>query len=246
MNRQPEQYDGAGDSNGHSRTDLVKRRLTWTAPLLPVTGRSALIPAAQGLVAVIFAIQGNPAPWRAAAPWWTIYGHAGGCRVPGADVEVHASGGNHASPTGGAHSPPGGRDLFVGIGLFLLVFPLFVSAGLLSGLLLYGTLQAGAHPGIVMGRVLPGWAIAYSLSFWWVIWSPTEEMTYQAYALPRIEALSGRSWVAVGVVTFWWALQHSFLPFIADWRFGIWRFVSFVPGVIALTLIYLAPGGSLR
>jgi hypothetical protein len=38
-----------------------------------------------------------------------------------------------------------------------------------------------------------------------MIWSPTEEMTYQAYALPRIQALSRRAWVAVVVVGFWWA-----------------------------------------
>ena len=45
-------------------------------------------------------------------------------------------------------------------------------------------------------------------------------MTYQAYVLPRIQALSGRAWIAVVVVSFWWALQHSFLPFIADFAAG--------------------------
>jgi hypothetical protein len=98
-----------------------------------------------------------------------------------------------------------GRDLFVGIGFFLLVFPLFGGSGVLSGLLLYGTLQVNVYPGLLLGRVLPAWGIAYSLSVWWMIWSPTEEMTYQAYALPRIQALSRRAWVAVVVVGFWWA-----------------------------------------
>ena len=98
-----------------------------------------------------------------------------------------------------------GRDLFVGIGFFLLVFPLFGGSGVLSGLPLYGTLQVNVYPGLLLGRVLPAWGIAYSLSVWWMIWSPTEEMTYQAYALPRIQALSRRAWVAVVVVGFWWA-----------------------------------------
>jgi hypothetical protein len=71
-----------------------------------------------------------------------------------------------------------------------------------------------------------------------MIWSPTEEMTYQAYALPRIQALSGRTWVAMVVVGFWWALQHSFLPFLPDWRSVLWRFLAFVPGVTALMLVY--------
>jgi membrane protease YdiL (CAAX protease family) len=64
-------------------------------------------------------------------------------------------------------------------------------------------------------------------------------MTYQAYALPRIQALSGHTWVAMAVVGFWWALQHSLLPFLPDWRSVLWRFLAMVPGVMALMLIYL-------
>lgn len=214
----------------------MQGRITWTGPLLLVTGRSALMFAAQALVALVFAFRGSPTPWRSAAPWWTVYGTLVdlGCLAllwrftRGEGITLRNLIGSIR-----------GRDLLLGIGLFLLVFPLFVGGGLLSGLLLYGTLQVDVHPGLVMGRVLPVWAIAYSLTLWWLIWSPTEEMTYQAYALPRIQALSGRAWVAVVVVGFWWALQHSFLPFIPDWRFVIWRFLAFVPGVIALTLIYL-------
>jgi hypothetical protein len=79
-----------------------------------------------------------------------------------------------------------------------------------------GALHADVSSGLFMARTLPRWAIVYSLSAWWMIWSPTEELTYQAYALPRIQALSGRTWVAMAVVGFWWALQHSLLPFLPD------------------------------
>ena len=103
-----------------------------------------------------------------------------------------------------------------------------------------GVLYKGASRGLGrFWRVLPAWAITYSLSLWWLVWSPTEEMTYQAYVLPRIQGLSGNAWVAVIVVSFWWALQHSFSPFVPDRRFVIWHFFAFVPGVIAFTLIYL-------
>src|ERR1022692_1100994 len=119
-----------------------------------------------------------------------------GSRVSGPHVAVHASGGHHY---------PG----------FDRRYPF-----------------AARHPGrvrllyYIMGRVLPVWAVVYSLSVWWMIWSPTEEMTYQAYALPRIQALSGRTWVAMVVVGFWWALQHSLLPFLPDWRSALWRRLS--------------------
>ena len=80
--------------------------------------------------------------------------------------------------------------------------------------------------------------MVYSLSAWWLLWSPIEQMTYQGYALPRIEALAHSRWIAVSIVGFWWALQHAFLPFILDWKYVAWRFLAFLPGVIAFTLIY--------
>jgi len=92
---------------------------------------------------------------------------------------------------------------------------------------------------MLTGRVLPLWGVVYSFSVWWLVWSPTEEMTYNGYALPRIEVLCGSRWRAIAIVGFWWALQHSFIPFILDWKYVVWRFVGFLPGVVAFTLIYM-------
>jgi len=33
------------------------------------------------------------------------------------------------------------------------------------------------------------------------------------------------------LVDFWWAAQHSFLRLVFDWRFMLWRFLAFLPGV---------------
>ena len=237
---EPEQ-DTAMVANSQSeiRTRVEQGTITWTGPLLVVVGRSALMFVAQGIVAAVLALQGNRTAWLSAGAWWTIYGTLIdlGClilmwwfvRREGITLR------NLIGPIRWRY----GRDIFVGIGLFLLVFPLFVGGGVLSGLAFYGTLQVTAYPGILGGRVLPVWAVIYSLSLWWMIWSPTEEMTYQGYVLPRIHALSGRAWIAVLVVSFWWSLQHSFLPFIPDLRFVLWRFLAFLPGVIAFTLVYL-------
>ena len=74
---------------------------------------------------------------------------------------------------------------------------------------------------------------------WWIVWSPTEQMTYQAYALPRVQALSGRAWVAIAVVAFWWALEHSFISLILGWRYVAWRSLAFLPGVTVFTLIHI-------
>jgi hypothetical protein len=85
---------------------------------------------------------------------------------------------------------------------------------------------------------MPLWATIYGLSLWWMIWSPTEEATYQAYALPRLQSLSGRTWVAFAIVAFWWAAQHCALPFVPNLKFIAFRFLAFLPGVLAMMIVY--------
>jgi uncharacterized protein len=72
-----------------------------------------------------------------------------------------------------------------------------------------------------------------------VIWSFTEEMTYQGYVLPRLQVLTDRSWLAVLLVGFGWALQHCFLPFSLDSRQLLFRFLIFLPLVIVMPILYL-------
>jgi len=132
-----------------------------------------------------------------------------------------------------------GHDLFLGAGVFLLVFPFFMLAAPVVTRLLYGATPLPAFAGLAAGRVLPRWAVIYSFSIWLLIWSPTEEITYQGYALSRLEVLFGRRWKAIALASFWWAIQHPFLPFIVDWRYFTWRFLMFLPSMVVLTLLYL-------
>jgi uncharacterized protein len=222
-------------SNLDSRAALG--RITWTGPLLLATGRSGLILLAQAVAAGVFALRGHLAPWRAAAPWWTVYGTLVDLGCLALMWRFTRAEGITIRDLIGAIKLP--RDILTGLGYYCLIFPFFVGGGLLSTKLVYGSIHADVSSGLFMARTLPVWAVVYSLSVWWMIWSPTEELTYQAYALPRIQALSGRTWVAMAVVGFWWALQHSLLPFLPDWRSVLWRFLAMVPGVIVLMLIYL-------
>ena len=70
-------------------------------------------------------------------------------------------------------------------------------------------------------------------------------MTYQGYALPRLEALSGRAWLAIIIVSFGWALQHSALPLMWDWRWALYRFGSSLLIGIVIPIIYLAHQASI-
>ena len=221
------------------RMRLAQGQVTWTGLLLVLIGRSVLMLIAQGLLALTFLAHGVRQPWLAAAPWWTVYGTLIDAGCLGLMWKfTHAEGIRLRDLIGPARWRHG-RDFFLGVGVFAAVFPCFVVGGLLSAMLVYGTSQPNAFPGILSGRVLPLWAVIYSCSAWWMIWSVTEEMTYAGFALPRAQALLGRTWMAVALVGFWWAVQHAFLPFIPEWRNFVWRAVAFVPGCVAFLLIYL-------
>ena len=232
-------YESAESHRANSPAQLQARiaegRLSWLVPLLLVTGRTALILLAQGLVATILLLRGRTHPWLAAAPWWTVYGTLVdiGCLI--LMWKFTRKEGIRLRDLIGPIRLRYGRDFFFAIGILAVMFPLFVSGAAISTWI-FGAYQP--FPGLTDARVLPRWATIYSFSVWWMIWSPTEEMTYAGYALPRIQALGG-TWVAVVVVGFWWTIQHPFLPFLLDWHNFLWRFTSFLPAIVALTLIYL-------
>ena len=231
----------AEDAN--SKLALTRRtaqsQLSWAGPWLVVTGRSVLMIAAQALVALIRWLMTHTWSWDGAAKWWTVYGtlvDIGCLMLMAAFVRKE---GIRLRDLIGRVRLRWGRDLFLGLGCYLLIFPFFGVAFPAASRLVYGAPRLPMYAGTLMERALPLWAVIYSFSVWWLIWSPTEEMTYQGYALPRFEVLCKNRWMAVGIVGFWWALQHSFFPFILDWRYVAWRFLAFLPGVVVSTLVYL-------
>jgi membrane protease YdiL (CAAX protease family) len=94
-------------------------------------------------------------------------------------------------------------------------------------------------PGLLSERQLPHWAVVYSLSIFWLVWSPTEEVIYQAYCAARLQALTGSTYATVTLVGFWWAFQHSVFPLLFDWRLIVFRFLQFLPLVVVFQLVYL-------
>ena len=66
------------------------------------------------------------------------------------------------------------------------------------------------------------------------------------YALPRLEALTGRRWLPLLLVAFWLAFQHSTLPLMFDARFILYRFLSMAPWRCIWGWSTNAPAGSSR
>ena len=191
--------------------------------------RSLLLFLGQSITALIFLMQENPEPWLASLPYWNVFGSLAdiGCLIL-----LH----NLIKKEGygildllRAPNNPFWRDILIGVGLFLLIFPIaIIGVTVLANLLLYGSLEPNFESGLLIARQLPAWARLYSLFIWWVIWAPTESTFYNGYLFPRFEALTGRTWMSILIVGFFWTLQHIFIPFIPNTRYLAWRFLQFL------------------
>jgi hypothetical protein len=227
----------------NSRAEIERRvrqgQITWAGLLIVMTGRSFFMIVVQALVASIYWLRGHPSAWNAAAPWWTVYATLVDVGCLALMVKFTRPEGIRLRDLIGRVRLRWGYDIVLGIACLVVFVQIFSLPGLLASKLVFGSTHPAMYPGLLAARRLPFWAVIYSLSIFWLVWSPTEEMTYNGYVLPRIQALTRRTWIAVPLVGFWWALQHCFLPFILDWKYVVWRFLFFLPGVVIGTLIYL-------
>jgi hypothetical protein len=193
---------------------------------------------AQSLVALLFLLQHRPNPWRQACYWWSVCFTLAdvGC-IFGMRFFLKREGLRLRDLLGPIRLRYG-RDFFLGIGYFLLFSPGFIFGGWLAQKLFYGASGVNPSQFILHAHALPLWATVYSLTLFWMINSVVEEMTYQGYVLPRLEALTGRFWIAFAAVTFWWTVQHCVIGFVPDVRSNAARFVAFFPGVVIMVLLY--------
>ena len=221
----------------NSTAEIQKRvaagKITWTGPLIMLVARSILAAIYQALVAAIF-FRGGADAWEEAGQWWRVYGTVMdvGCIV--LLVWLTRREGIRLFDLGSYSRERWLRDVLIGLGLFVPIFVLaMVLPGNIASLVIYG----GPPP--TPASSLPALGLLYALIIWPTIWAFAEDNTYFSYSLPRLEALTGRTWLAVVVLSFFAALQHSFLPFKLEWQHFVYRFVTSAPIGIVLCLLYL-------
>jgi hypothetical protein len=204
-----------------------------------VVARTLLSVAAQGLAILGFSLAHHPDPAGAAVAWWSVYDTLVDIGCLALLFVFLRREGLRIWDLVGFDRRRLLRDVLLGLGIIAVLFPLVMIGGsILVSLLVYGTLQPDLPAG-TFGRVLPLWGVLYSRMVWWVIWSFTEELTYQGYALPRLQAMTKRTVPVVLLIALFWSLQHCFLPFFPDARKFLFTFLEFVPIAIAMQLIYL-------
>jgi hypothetical protein len=217
---------------------LAQRCIPRWGPLLVLFSRSAFILLAQGLTLLILLQAKIPHASVVIRNWWPVYGTVVDIGCLGIMYWLTKREGIHLLDLVGLVKSKLKKEIPLGLGLFAVIFPVTMfGGGALAQLIVYGTLSP-TFPEYTFTRVLPLFALLYARILWWPIWSATEEMTYNGYALPRLVEITKSRWLAVCIVSFFFAIQHSFLM-LAGWQFGIYMFLAFVPLSVAMLLVYL-------
>jgi hypothetical protein len=126
------------------------------------------------------------------------------------------------------------QDLPIMLGLLLLFGPVTILPNILLGNWLFGAQQIALDMFI---QPLPVWAFVTAVLLFPVTMAMAELPTYFGYSMPRIEAQTGRRWLAVLLPSLFLAVQHCTLPLIIDGRFIVWRLLMFFPFALLVGLI---------
>ena len=222
----------------NSRVELVRRRatgrLTWSGPALMLFARSIFSFLAQALVAGLYALQSSPEPWLDSARWLPVYATLidAGCLVV-LWVLTRREGIALRDLLSFDRSRWRG-DVLLGLCL-IPVSLLFIFSGIrASSHLVFGAWQPPA-----LFQRLPLAPAIYGVLVFPAIWGLTEQMTYNGYLVPRFRVLSGRTGVAVALVSFAWSFQHVLQPLTFDPNFMLYRFLAPIPFSAFIALVYL-------
>jgi len=217
----------------------ASRPRTWSGPASVLLARPAFLILAQLAATAVLALRRVAAPFQASARYWTVWASLADLATLWLIDRLLRGEGRRVWDLMNFRRSGAGRDLFVGLTLFPLLLAFNVGGLILGSLAVYGSwLPLGLPPGFAM-RDLPLWALLFSRVLWWPLWSWMEETTYNGYALPRLQSLTGSTWAAVGLVTFAWSIQHMCLPLILNGAFLLWRFLVFIPVNLLSSLLYL-------
>jgi uncharacterized protein len=228
------------DINSHEsiQSRLEAGRIPRYGPLLMLFARPVLLLATQGLALLLFIQLKVPNASVAIRNWSTVFGTLVDFGCLGLLFWLTRREGIRVTDLVGFVKSKLKTDIPLGLGIFIVVFPVTIfGGGMLAMLICYGTINPVFPEGTFI-RTLPLLALLYSRILWWPIWSATEEMTYNGYALPRLYAMTKSPWLSVVIVSFFFSIQHSFLS-LAGFRYGVYMFLTFIPLTLAMTLIYL-------
>jgi membrane protease YdiL (CAAX protease family) len=221
------------NSAAEIKNRVTAGKITWSGPLMALIARSVLAVLCQALMALLV-FRGRVGAWDQACAWWRVYGTLIDVGTLLLLAWLARKEGIRLLDLGSYARERWLRDVGIGLALFVPIFALtMMLPGTLAGFLFYG----GQAPDAIGG--LPWGGLLYALIVWPVIWAFAEDNLYFGYCLPRLEALTGKKWLAVVLVSVFATLQHGFLPCALDGRHFAYRLVASAPVTVVLCLLYL-------
>lgn len=118
--------------------------------------------------------------------------------------------------------------------LFIIMLMLLLGMGGMYG---FGFMIYGYVP-VTMVQPIPVWLASINLIFLPLTVVFAELPLYFGYALNGIERATGNKILSIVYPMFFYALQHSFIPLLYDWKHILFRFLSFLPLMFVLGIIY--------
>jgi hypothetical protein len=118
----------------------------------------------------------------------------------------------------------------------LLIVLIMILLGI-GGIYGFGFMIYGYVP-VTMMQPIPVWIAAINILLLPITVIFAEMPLYFGYSLNRIEQISNNKLLAIGYPMFFYALQHSFIPLLFDFKYMVFRFLSFLPLIIVLGIIY--------
>jgi len=118
--------------------------------------------------------------------------------------------------------------------LVIIMLMLLIGVG---GLFAFGLAIYGYVPTILI-QPIPIWIALINTILLPVTIVFAELPLYYGYSFNRIKENTGNIFLAMSYIMFFYALQHSFIPLLFDWQYMLFRFLSFLPLIIVLGIIY--------
>jgi len=118
--------------------------------------------------------------------------------------------------------------------LIIIVTMSFIGVG---GLYVFGLVIYGYVPATLI-QPIPTWIAIINMVLFPTTIMFAELPLYFGYSFNRIKENTGNEFVSMSYIVFFYALQHSFIPLLFDWKYIIFRFLSFLPLMIVLSIIY--------
>ena len=208
--------------------------LSWWPVILFLPARLIFAFISQSLTAAIFALGGSTTAWQDATAWWPVYSTITDILCLLALVWLTRREGMKIIDLIGAK----GKNILKQLAWTPVYLLVVAPTAILASVITQAYYRTALPPMIAVVN-LPPLGELYSLLVWPIIWVITEELVYLGYLLPRLEALSGKTWIAVLVVIFFWGIQHLAMPFILDEKYLISRVLAATAAIITFPIVFV-------